>query len=104
MKRGFAAMDPKLVVELARKGGIAAQAGGTAHRFSSEEARIAGRKGGLMTKNRKRFPKCGQLTCRRCHGNPGNTDLCGPNAAKVYGAGSKTAAMIDNAEAWRNRK
>lgn len=97
-------MDPKLVSEFARRGGKAAQAAGTAHRFSSEEARVAGRKGGLMTRGRKHYPKCNQLTCRRCHGNPGNTDLCGPNAAKYYGAGAKTAATIDNAEAWRNRK
>jgi general stress protein YciG len=48
-KRGFAAMDPKLVRELARSGGIAAHRVGTAHEFSSEEARAAGRKGGVAS-------------------------------------------------------
>jgi len=48
-KRGFAALDPVVVRELARKGGIAAHRVGTAHEFSSEEARAAGRKGGLAS-------------------------------------------------------
>lgn len=48
-KRGFAAMDRTQVRELARKGGIAAHRAGTAHEFSSDEARAAGRKGGLAT-------------------------------------------------------
>ena len=47
--RGFAAMDRTLVRELARKGGQAAHAAGTAHQFTSEEARDAGRKGGQAT-------------------------------------------------------
>lgn len=48
-RRGFAAMDPKLVSEISRKGGKAAHSAGTAHEFSSDEARAAGRKGGLAT-------------------------------------------------------
>jgi general stress protein YciG len=48
-KRGFAGMDRALVSEIARKGGKAAQAKGTAHRFTSEEARAAGKKGGRAT-------------------------------------------------------
>ena len=45
-RRGFAAMDRNLVREIARKGGKAAHAAGTAHEFTGEEARAAGRKGG----------------------------------------------------------
>jgi uncharacterized protein len=45
-KQGFAALDPKLVSAIARKGGIAAHKAGTAHQFSAEEARKAGSKGG----------------------------------------------------------
>jgi general stress protein YciG len=53
--RGFAAIDRNLVKEIARKGGKAAHAAGTAHEFTSEEARVAGRKGGQATHaNRKR--------------------------------------------------
>lgn len=44
--RGFASMDPAKQREIASKGGKAAHAKGTAHEFTSEEAREAGRKGG----------------------------------------------------------
>ena len=44
--RGFAAMDRKLVVQFARMGGKAAHEAGTAHEFTTEEAKAAGRKGG----------------------------------------------------------
>lgn len=46
-RRGFAAMDRNRVKEIASKGGKAAHAAGTAHQFSSDEARNAGRKGGM---------------------------------------------------------
>jgi general stress protein YciG len=45
-KRGFASMDAAKQREIASKGGRAAHAKGTAHEFTSDEARIAGRKGG----------------------------------------------------------
>lgn len=45
--RGFAAMDRKRVSEIASKGGKAAHAAGTAHQFTSDEARAAGHKGGV---------------------------------------------------------
>jgi general stress protein YciG len=44
--RGFASMDPQRQREIASQGGRAAHEKGTAHEFSSEEARAAGRKGG----------------------------------------------------------
>ena len=44
--RGFAAMDAAKQREIASKGGKAAHAQGTAHRFTSAEAVEAGRKGG----------------------------------------------------------
>lgn len=45
-KRGFASMDPSKQREIASKGGKAAHAKGTAHEFTADEARAAGRKGG----------------------------------------------------------
>ena len=45
--RGFAAMDRTKVSEIASKGGKAAHAAGTAHQFTSDEARSAGKKGGV---------------------------------------------------------
>lgn len=44
--RGFASMDSQKQREIARKGGKAAHQKGTAHEFSADEARVAGRKGG----------------------------------------------------------
>jgi general stress protein YciG len=46
-RRGFAAMDRSKVRAIAMLGGAAVHRKGTAHRFSHEEAREAGRKGGL---------------------------------------------------------
>jgi general stress protein YciG len=45
--RGFASMDPTRQREIASKGGRAAHERGTAHEWTQEEARAAGRKGGL---------------------------------------------------------
>jgi general stress protein YciG len=45
--RGFAVMDPIRRKEIARKGGKAAHAQRRAHEFSPDEAKTAGRKGGL---------------------------------------------------------
>jgi len=45
-KRGFASMDLDKQRQIASKGGKAAHAKGTAHEWTSEEARAAGRKGG----------------------------------------------------------
>ena len=53
VRRGFAAMDPSRVAEIARKGGKAAHAAGTAHQFSSDEAKRAGKKGGLTPRRKK---------------------------------------------------
>lgn len=44
--RGFAAMDPEMQRKIASEGGRAAHEKGTAHEFTSEEARAAGKKGG----------------------------------------------------------
>jgi general stress protein YciG len=46
--RGFASMDAEKQREIASKGGRAAHAKGTAHQFTPDEARDAGRKGGLV--------------------------------------------------------
>lgn len=45
-RRGFASMSPEKVAEIARKGGQASHAAGTAHKFTKDEARAAGAKGG----------------------------------------------------------
>jgi general stress protein YciG len=51
--RGFASMDRSKQREIARKGGKAAHMKGTAHEWTSEEARLAGRKGGMASHKRR---------------------------------------------------
>ena len=49
-RRGFASMSPEKQREIASKGGRAAHAKGTAHEWSADEAREAGRKGGQVSR------------------------------------------------------
>ncbi|WP_438009979.1 KGG domain-containing protein [Sorangium sp. So ce321] len=59
--RGFAAMDEKQQRAIASMGGKAAHQKGTAHEFSSEEARAAGRKGGAtVSQNREHMAAIGR--------------------------------------------
>jgi general stress protein YciG len=59
--RGFAAMDQEKQREIASKGGRAAHAKGTAHEFTPEEARDAGRKGGeTVSRNREHMAQIGR--------------------------------------------
>ncbi|HEX6544292.1 MAG TPA: KGG domain-containing protein [Ktedonobacterales bacterium] len=51
--RGFASMDREKQREIASRGGRAAHEQGTAHEWTSEEARVAGRKGGSSSHNSK---------------------------------------------------
>jgi general stress protein YciG len=52
-RRGFAAMDAEKQREIASRGGRAAHEKGTAHEFTPEEAREAGRKGGERSRGRR---------------------------------------------------
>ncbi len=52
--RGFASMDRTKQKEIASKGGKAAHQKGTAHEWTSDEAREAGRKGGLASHRKRR--------------------------------------------------
>jgi general stress protein YciG len=59
--RGFASMDGAKQRDIASKGGKAAHARGTAHEFTSEEARVAGRKGGeTVSSNRSHMAEIGR--------------------------------------------
>jgi len=54
-------MDPKRQREIASMGGHASQASGRAHQFTTEEARAAGRKGGLaIGANREHMAEIGR--------------------------------------------
>lgn len=52
--RGFASMEQAKQREIASKGGKAAHQKGTAHEWTSEEAREAGRKGGMASHRRRK--------------------------------------------------
>ena len=59
--RGFASMDQGKQREIASKGGRAAHQKGTAHEFDANEARSAGRKGGVtVSKNREHMAAIGR--------------------------------------------
>lgn len=59
--RGFASMDREKQREIARKGGRAAHQKGTAHEFTSDEAREAGRKGGeVVSRDRNHMATIGR--------------------------------------------
>jgi general stress protein YciG len=49
-RRGFASMSPEKQREIASKGGRAAHEKGTAHEWTADEARAAGRKGGQISR------------------------------------------------------
>ena len=60
-KRGFAAMSKERQREISSMGGRAAHAQGKAHVFTSEEARVAGRKGGAaVSRNRAHMATIGR--------------------------------------------
>ena len=49
-RRGFASMDPTEQRRIASEGGKASHASGQGHKWTAEEAREAGRKGGLTSR------------------------------------------------------
>lgn len=61
LERGFALMDHEKQRQIARKGGHAAHQRGTAHEFTSEEARRAGHKGGqAVSRDRAHMSEIGR--------------------------------------------
>jgi general stress protein YciG len=75
-KRGFASMDEDKQREIASKGGHAAHEKGTAHEFTSEEAREAGRKGGeTVSQDREHMAEIGSKGGKSSHkGSSQNND------------------------------
>jgi general stress protein YciG len=77
-RRGFASMSPEKQREIASKGGRAAHQKGTAHEWSSDEAREAGRKGGMASRGgRGKLP----ATSTDSSNLSGNDDSSTPNSA-----------------------
>ena len=67
-KRGFASMDPDKQREIASQGGKAAHEKGTAHEFTSEEAKEAGQKGGeKVSEDREHMAEIGREGGKKSH-------------------------------------
>ena len=76
--RGFASMDPQRQREIASEGGRAAHEKGTAHEFTSEEAREAGRKGGMArSANRRKAMESGSGSSHASGSNSGSSSHSG---------------------------
>ena len=60
-RRGFSGMDPQKQRAIASRGGRVAHSVGHAHRFTPEEARAAGQKGGhVLSQNREHMVALGR--------------------------------------------
>jgi len=100
--RGFASMNSEKQREIARKGGRAAHQKGTAHEFTSDEARAAGRKGGeRVSADRRHMAEIGRLGGRSSAGRrstsprdenaPEDRNMAEPGA----GGGNESPAMAE---------
>lgn len=88
--RGFASMDAAKQREIARKGGRAAHARGTAHEFNVNEARAAGRKGGeSVSANRDHMSRIGRI---------GGKNSAGRRAAKSTPVQENGQSILPDAE------
>ena len=96
-KRGFASMDAAKQREIASKGGRAAHSKGTAHEFTSDEARVAGRKGGeAVSRDRAHMAAIGRegghsrgararaAAAGGSGGNSGNTDVAQNSGSQPF--------------------
>jgi general stress protein YciG len=88
--RGFASMDRGKQRDIASKGGKAAHQKGTAHEWTSEEAREAGRKGGMASHRRKQEQQQReQGGTEPVGGNPNPEEMTGtPNPEAMIGSDS----------------
>src|SRR3954466_13857401 len=86
--RGFASMDAEKQREIARKGGKAAHAKGTAHEFTADEARAAGRKGGeRVSPNSEHTSRVGRIGVKSSASRRAPTDSDNGNGSPESNAG-----------------
>ena len=76
-------MDRAKQKEIASKGGKAAHQKGTAHEWTSDEAREAGRKGGMASHRRRREQSGDEQGI--ASGTPGSTELGTPSDTERSG-------------------
>lgn len=94
-KRGFASMDVSRQREIASKGGRAAHAKGTAHEWTSDEARVAGRKGGeVVSRDRAHMAAIGREG-GESRGAKNRDRQTSRGSESMVGSGSSGAAYSD---------
>ncbi len=107
-KRGFASMDQDKQREIASKGGQAAHEKGTAHEFTSEEAREAGRKGGeTVSQDREHMAEIGSKGGKNSkRGSSNNDDDEEHNEGKGKGTQGGTSEQHSTAgkQSHKNKK
>lgn len=90
--RGFASMDRTKQREIASQGGRASHQKGTAHEFTPEEARAAGRKGGeVVSRDRAHMAQIGREGGRASHSGRHARRSEPPAAAKAEAQGDAQA-------------
>ena len=98
--RGFASMSREKQREIASKGGHAAHAKGTAHEFSADEARAAGRKGGeTVSRDRAHMAAIGRAGGHNSHRNrrassPAPAEGSGTDSSKTDDENRSTSARL----------
>ena len=97
--RGFASMAAEKQREIARKGGRAAHEKGKAHEFTTDEARMAGRKGGeKVSVDRNHMAEIGRrggrssATRRRANGSTQSGDGSDGNATQSVAQETSTGS------------
>ena len=97
--RGFAAMDGEKQRAIASMGGRAAQQQGVAHEFSSDEARMAGKKGGeAVSRNREHMAAIGKKGGEQAekHRDRGKERSRNPDAADEEGPQGREMSNPDD--------
>lgn len=100
--RGFASMDRERQREIARKGGKAAHEKGTAHEFTADEARAAGRKGGeRVSSDRAHMSRIGRLGGKSSAGRRGkeSPESTAASASRSHESSASEAASEKTSEA-----
>jgi uncharacterized protein len=101
-QRGFASMDQAKQREIASKGGKAAHQKGTAHEFSTEEARDAGRKGGeSVSQDRQHMAEIGRKGGQAVSQDRDHMAEIGRRGGEASRGGNRSG---DDSEASRDRK
>ena len=100
--RGFASMDARRQREIASQGGRASHQKGTAHEFTPDEARAAGRKGGeIVSRDRAHMAEIGRQGGRASHSgrHKKGPDSVAPVATQAVSESiSSPAAMLSAAD------